>query len=202
MLYKVMEGLDFTELKSTYSTIGRNSAVLPETMFTILVYGYMEGIYSSRALEKACKRDINFKWLLQGQQPPGHNSITRFRSKRLQGCVENLFNQFIKKLGELNEIEFDNIFIDGTKIEASANRYTFVWKKTIAKNEANLQNKIKEIFLKINQNLHFCFIIDNSTISVDDATSLKDILYSIVDNSKLEFVHGKGRRKKQVAKIH
>ena len=100
-----MEGLDFTELKSTYSTIGRNSAVLPETMFTILVYGYMEGIYSSRALEKACKRDINFKWILQGQQPPGHNSIARFRSKRLKGCIENLFNQFIKKLGELKEIK-------------------------------------------------------------------------------------------------
>ena len=200
VLYKVMEGLDFTELKSTYSTIGRNSAVLPETMFTILVYGYMEGIYSSRALEKACKRDINFKWLLQGQQPPGHNSIARFRSKRLKGCIENLFSQFIKKLGELKEIEFDNIFIDETKIEASANRYTFVWKKSIAKNEANLQDKIKEIFLKINQNLHLCFIIDNSIISVDDATSLKNILYSIVDNSKLEFVHGKGRRKSKLQK--
>ena len=200
VLYKVMEGLDFTELKSTYSTIGRNSAVLPETMFTILVYGYMEGIYSSRALEKACKRDINFKWLLQGQQPPGHNSIARFRSKRLKGCIENLFNQFIKKLGELKEIEFDNIFIDGTKIEASANRYTFVWKKSIAKNETNLQDKIKEIFLKINQNLHLCFIIDNSIISVDDATLLKNILYSIVDNNKLEFVHGKGRRKSKLQK--
>ena len=200
VLYKVMEGLDFTELKSTYSTIGRNSAVLPETMFTILIYGYMEGIYSSRALEKACKRDINFKWLLQGQQPPGHNSIARFRSKRLKGCIENLFNQFIKKLGELKEIEFDNIFIDGTKIEASANRYTFVWKKSIAKNETNLQDKIKEIFLKINQNLHLCFIIDNSIISVDDATLLKNILYSIVDNNKLEFVHGKGRRKSKLQK--
>ncbi len=103
VLYKVMEGLDFTELKSTYSTIGRNSAVLPETMFTILVYGYMEGIYSSRALEKACKRDINFKWLLQGQQPPGHNSIARFRSKRLKGCIENLFSQFIKNLVNLKK---------------------------------------------------------------------------------------------------
>ena len=102
-----------------------------------------------------------------------------FRSKRLKGCIENLFSHFIKKLGELKEIEFDNIFIDGTKIEASANRYTFVWKKSIAKNEANLQDKIKEIFLKINQNLHLCFIIDNSIISVDDATSLKNILYSI-----------------------
>lgn len=104
----------------------------------------MEGIYSSRALEKACKRDINFKWLLQGQLPPGHNSIDRFRRERLAGCIENLFNQLVKKLRELNEIQFKNIFIDGTKIEASANRYTFVWKKSIDKFEDRLQKKIKE----------------------------------------------------------
>ena len=63
-----------------------------------------------------------------------------------------------------------------------------------------MQDKIKEIFLKINQNLHLCFIIDNSIISVDDATSLKNILYSIVDNNKLEFVYGKGRRKSKLQK--
>ena len=101
VLYDVMEGLDYTELNRTYSTIGRNPALLPKTMFAIIVYGYMEGIYSSRALEKACKRDINFKWLLQGQQPPEHNSIDRFRRERLAGCIENLFNQLVKKLREL-----------------------------------------------------------------------------------------------------
>lgn len=73
VLYDVMEGLDYSELNRTYSTIGRNPALLPKTMFAIIVYGYMEGIYSSRALEKACKRDINFKWLLQGQLPPAYN---------------------------------------------------------------------------------------------------------------------------------
>ena len=102
MLYDVMEGLDYTELNNTYSTIGRNPAILPETMFAIIVYGYMEGIYSSRALAKACKRDINFKWLLQGQNPPTHNAIDRFRRERLAHCIENLFNQFIKKLRKLN----------------------------------------------------------------------------------------------------
>ena len=98
MLYDVMEGLYYTELNKTYSTIGINPELLPETMFAIIVYGYMEGIYSSRALEKVCKRDINFKWLLQGQEPPTHNSIDRFRRERLAQCIENLFNQFIKKL--------------------------------------------------------------------------------------------------------
>ena len=88
-----------------------------------------KGIYSSRKLEKACKRDINFIWLLQGQNHQSHNTIARFRSKRLESCVEDLFYQFVIELEKRNEIEFKNLFVDGTKIEADANRYTFVWKR-------------------------------------------------------------------------
>ena len=68
------------------------------------------------------------------QKAPEHNTIARFRSERLSSCIENLFNQLIKKLGEMNEIKYENIFIDGTKIEANANRYSFVWKKATKKN--------------------------------------------------------------------
>ncbi len=76
---------------------------------------------------------------------PTYNTIVRFRSGRLASCIQDLFSQLIIKLGELNEIEFENIFIDGTKIEANANRYTFVWKKGIDKFEAKLQEKIRII---------------------------------------------------------
>ena len=93
LLYEITEGLDYTELHKAYSTLGRNPAISPESLFRILIYGYMEGIYSSRKLEKACNRDINFKWLLQGQKPPTHNTIARFRIERLVGYIENLFNQ-------------------------------------------------------------------------------------------------------------
>ena len=104
-LYEVTEGLNYSKLYETYSTEGRNPMILPETLFRIVAYGYMEGIYSSRKLEKACKRDINFRWLLQGQKEPSHNTIARFRSKRLEGCVEDLFSQFIIELEKRNEIE-------------------------------------------------------------------------------------------------
>ncbi|AQS10503.1 transposase DDE domain protein [Clostridium saccharobutylicum] len=200
MLYDVMEGLDYTELNKTYSTIGRNPAILPETMFAIIVYGYMEGIYSSRALEKACKRDINFKWLLQVQQPPEHNSIARFRSERLTECIENLFSQFIKKLGELNEIQFKNIFIDGTKIEAYANRYTFVWKKATDKFEAKLQKKIKESLIKMNHDLKLYLIITDCKLSVEDVKYILGSLYIMIKNNNLEFVYGKGKRKSNLQK--
>ena len=132
-LYEVTEGLDYSKLYEAYSTEGRNPMILPETLFRIVAYGYMEGIYSSRKLEKACKRDINFRWLLQGQKEPSHNTIARFRSKRLEEYVEDLFSQFIIELEKRNEIEFENLFVDGTKIEANANRYSFVWKKATDK---------------------------------------------------------------------
>ena len=105
-LYEVTEGLNYSKLYETYSTEGRNPMILPETLFRIVAYGYMEGIYSSRKLEKACKRDINFRWLLQGQKEPSHNTIVRFGSKRLEECVDDLFSQFIIELEKRNEIEF------------------------------------------------------------------------------------------------
>ena len=75
LLFEVTEGLDYTNLYKTYSTLGRNPAVDPVTLFRLLIYGDMNKIYSSRELEKACKRDINFIWLLQGQKAPDHNTI-------------------------------------------------------------------------------------------------------------------------------
>ncbi|SFD50664.1 IS1182 family transposase [Clostridium uliginosum] len=200
LLYEVTEGLNYSKLYEAYSTIGRNSAILPESLFKILIYGYMEGIYSSRKLEKACNRDINFKWLLQGQKSPTHNTIARFRSERLANCIEDLFSQLIIKLGKLNEIEFKNIFIDGTKIEANANRYTFVWKKSTDKFEAKLQEKtrtvLKEMISDLNWNIDIC---DNK-ILVSDIDNILNELKLRKENENIEFVYGKGKRKSKLQK--
>ena len=77
-------------------------------------------------------------WLLKGFKAPDHNNIARFRTGRLEPMLDDLFNQFIVKLYENNELELKNLFIDGTKIETNANKYTFVWEKSVSKNEINL----------------------------------------------------------------
>lgn len=100
---------------------------------------YMNNIFSSRKIEQACRRDINFIWLLQGRKAPDHNTIARFRTERLAEIIDDLFSQLIRKLGELGEIQYENVFIDGTKIEANANKYTFVWKKATNKRECPLE---------------------------------------------------------------
>lgn len=91
-------------------------------MFKILSYAYSQDIYSSRKIEKVCKRDINFKLLLQGYKPPDHTTISRFRKDYLSNeVVEDLFYQQVNYLAVQNEILFENVFIDGTKIEANVN---------------------------------------------------------------------------------
>ena len=202
LLFEVTEGLDYTNLYKTYSTQGRNPAIDPVILFRIVIYGYMNKLYSSRDIEKACRRDINFMWLLQGANAPDHNTIARFRSKRLEGCIDDLFNQFVVKLGEMQEIAFQNIFIDGTKIEANANKYTFVWKKATDKFEISLQEKIKKTLLDINELFGISIGTLDSKFTVEKASSILKKLDLVKVSNDLTFVYGKGRRKSKLQKLY
>ena len=104
----------------------------------------MKRIYSSRAIEQACKENINFMFLLEGNKAPDHNTIARFRSKHFTVVKDQLMEELVKILIEQGEISLANVFIDGTKIEAYANRCTFVWKKWVLKSKEKLQEKIKK----------------------------------------------------------
>ena len=73
-------------------------------------------------------------WLLGGEAAPDHATIARFQNERLVPVVEDLFYQLANKLLALGEISYNNVFVDGTKIEANANRYTFVWDNAVKSN--------------------------------------------------------------------
>ena len=118
---EICEELDYTELFNSYVRKWRK--VNPITLFEILVFGYMEHLYSGRDIEKACKTDIRFMWLLNGEPVPSHATISRFQDERLTEAIEGLFYQFIEKLYEMGEVKFKNLFVDGTKIEAYANKW-------------------------------------------------------------------------------
>ena len=139
---EICDTLNYTRLYDEYLRHWRS--IDPVVMFEILVFAYMNRIYSSRAIEQACKTDIRFMWLLQGQSAPDHATIARFQNERLTDVIEDLFVQLIMKLHKIGEISFRNIFIDGTKIEANANKYCFVWKKATVKKEEKLLKKIYE----------------------------------------------------------
>jgi transposase len=197
LLSQMLEGLNYSKLYQAYSIKGRKPAVDPKTMFKVLTYAYMNGIYTSHKIETACRRDINFLWLLAGNKAPDHATVARFRQKYLAESVDDLFYQMVNKLYEMEEIRFENVFIDGTKIEANANRYTFVWKSAVNKNEVKMYEKVKNLVNEINLFEIKDFSVMAGTL-IKDINLILDYLKEKTDSLRIEFVHGIGKRKTQL----
>jgi transposase len=200
LLSQILEGLNYRKLYKAYSSNGRKPKVSPRVLFKILTYAYMNNIYSSRKIETACRRDINFMWLLEGEPVPDHSTIARFRKEYLAGAVEDLFYQMVQYLHELGEVKFENIFLDGTKIEANANRYTFVWKKVVDKNEAKMFEKIKSCTDELNLTYMTNFTISKEH-TVDDLCKILKYLEENQKENNVEFVQGIGKRKSKLQKF-
>lgn len=193
LLCEEMERLDYTQLYEAYSRDGRSPAVSPKVMFMLLVFGYMNNIYSSREIVKACNYDVRFMYILNGEKVPSHSSICRFRSERLQGVIDDLFDQFVLRLKGKGEISGKNIFIDGTKIEAYANRYTFVWRKSVEKYKAKLLIKIAALMETVNTELGVSIKENRSKLHM--LNQLLQELKTLQEKQNIEFVSGKGKRK-------
>ena len=186
--------MDYRKLYQAYSAKGRNPAVDPKTMFKVIVYAYSQNIYSTRKIEQACKRDINFMWLLGGQKAPDHSTIARFRSGSLMEVCEDLFYQLIKKLREKGEVSGETVFIDGTKIEASANKYTFVWKKSVGKWEEKMYAKIRTTVELLNRDYMKSFQVREEERQEDLHKICEYLEEKCLEKGTL-FVRGKGKRK-------
>ena len=100
-LIEICDELDYTDLYAVYLRHWRK--IDPRTMFEILVFAYMNGIYSSRDIESACRHDIRFMWILQNEPVPDHSTIARFQNERLTGVMEDLFYQLTEKLYQMGE---------------------------------------------------------------------------------------------------
>jgi transposase len=185
LLDEIIEEMDLTPLWRAYKRTGRRPATNPVTMLKILVYAIMEGIFSSRAIALACRRDINFIWLLNGEKAPNHSEIARFRSKRLTECGEELFYQLVGKLSDLGEIKYEHLFVDGTKIEANANKYSFVWKKSTTKYETRLAEKLTKLAAELSAKHGLL------------AETPEELLRALEAQVTSPFVHGRGKRKSE-----
>ena len=127
MLDAIIEGLDLEDFKKLYRERGR-SAYHPKMMLKIILYAYMNNVYSCRKIEQCVQRDINFIWPAS-QERPDYVTINRFRN-RVKSEINNIFTKVVLLLAERGFITPDVEYIDGTKIESKANKYTFVWRRT------------------------------------------------------------------------
>ena len=175
-----LEELNYETLYRAYSPRGRKSAADPRVMFQVLVYGYQCGIYSSRKLEEACRYRVDFLWLLGDSKAPDHTTLARLRTGRCREAVEALFYQYVQKLEAMGETDHEAVFIDGTKIESRAGRYTFVWRKSVEKHLKNVKTQV------------------GAETGLSTLEALREALAE--QAGKITFVKGTGHRKSEAQK--
>ena len=198
LLGQFVEELDLRDLYSTYSRVKENQ-VSPRQMLKIMLYAYREHNYSSRGIEKACRRDINYMYLLEGRSAPDHATIARFRSIHFGQVADKYLAMTARYLMDLGEISGREIFIDGTKIEANANKYTFVWKKSVTKNQVKLLEKTALLVQECVESYGLREIW-HGQVKEKHLSKILRKLYKIKDEESIEFVHGSGCRKTQLQK--
>ena len=154
-LKKVMEDLDFSGLLANCSDKGR-TGYNPIMMYAVITYANMRGIRSIDRIVDLCERDIAFIWLTQGRKPK-RDAFYDFKGKKLTSDIlDDLNYQFMRRLKKEGFVTLKELFIDGTKIEANANRYTFVWRGSINYHLAGLLDSIDKLYSDYNS-----FLQDN-----------------------------------------
>lgn len=151
LVSQIVDNLDISSVVDTYKG-GGSSAYHPRMMLKVVIFGYLNNIYSCRKIENALNDRLSFMWL-SGNQTPDHNTINRFRSSRLKDAIHDIFTQVVKLLVDMGCLSLDIVYMDGTKIESRANRYTFVWRKSVEKYKANLEEKIRKILEQVEEGI-------------------------------------------------
>lgn len=146
---EVIDRIDVGALEASYRG-GGTSSYHPRMLLKVVVYGYLRNIYSSRKLEQAVNENVHFMWLAAGAKPD-HNTIADFRSKRLKDHLKKIFNQVVMLLAREGAISLKEVVLDGTKIEANANRYTFVWGKAIKVSRERIERQLKELWAYVEE---------------------------------------------------
>ena len=150
ILKSVIESLDLSGFKKLYHERGR-SPYHPKMMLMVILYSYMNNVYSCRKIEKLLYRDIYYIWL-SGYQKPDFATINRFRN-RVKNEIGHIFTLLVLILVEKGFVTLEVEYLDGTKIESKANKYTFVWRKIMERNREKLLEKIRVLLQQINEQM-------------------------------------------------
>jgi transposase len=145
VVQQVIDQVDTKPINRKYKG-GGASSYHPRLLLKVLVYGYLTNVYSSRKLEEQVKQNVHFMWLC-GMAKPDHNTINRFRNEKLSGILKEIFSQIVLLLAEQGIVSLkEAVFTDGTKIESVANKYTFVWGKSIKNNKEKIKTQLDELW--------------------------------------------------------
>lgn len=182
LLGGILDKMDFRCLERAEKR-GAQRKIPGRILFGVLVFGEMQGVYSSRRIEECCRYDVRYRWLLEGCEAPDHSTISRFRGEVLPEVAEELFRQLMVHLAKLNELDYAHLFVDGTKQEANANRYSFVWRKSVEKRLVKLREKA------------LALLPAEGAVELDTVRQALLAQEGLCREQGIEFVRGKGKRK-------
>jgi transposase len=197
---KVMKGVNLKKyLVSRRKDPRGRSGYNPITMLKVVLFAFqLKGYASTREIEDMCFNDIRFRWLLQYEKNyPTHMTISNFMNNYLKGNIQEIFVEINNYIFEKANVDTNHLYIDGTKIEANANKYTWVWKNACITNRDKLFNKITVLIDDINKDL----IMESVEYKILEKYEIDYLEYIFNDFTKRynintkKFVHGKGKRK-------
>ena len=200
---EILEGMNLNKyFKNNHlGRIGYNNI----SLLKIILFAFMINVRSTRAIKNLCANDIRFMWLSNNIKP-SHTIIADFIKHKLTYTIDDIFRDINMKLIELDNINTNVLFIDGTKIEANANKYTFVWKKAVLKFQAKLYFKITKIINLLNKVLPQYDIDINFDVydsyQPEYLLSIINEIENIIDKHGLELVYGKGHHKLKLQKYY
>lgn len=170
-----------------------------EKLLKIVLFAFMEfGYCSVRQIQKLCETDIRFIWMLDEEEAPSHMTIGSFIKKELQRSIDEIFNDINSYMFGKLGVDLEHAYIDGTKIEANANKYTWVWKKSCIKSRNNVFSKLTVLLEDINE---YMKLYSRAVFEVRQEYAIEYVEYILhtfleaVGITAEDFVHGSGKCK-------
>ena len=121
-------------------------------LLKVILFAFMEhGICSMREIERLCRNDIRYMYLLDGMKAPSFATFGNIIRNEFTDSIEQIFLDVNAYIFEQGHVDLEHTYIDGTKIEANANRYTWVWKKSCTRNRAKVFDRISLLIDAMNQ---------------------------------------------------
>ena len=197
----VINKIDINPLLNKYKG-GGTSSYHPAMLLKVVVYSYLVNIYSSRKMETAIKENIHLMWL-SGMQKPDHHTLNRFRSERLKSVLKKIFVQVVQLLAGQGLVSLKEVYVDGTKIEANANKYTFVWGNSIKSNKEKMKQQLDELWQQAQQILaEEMELPEPPDFDKPDAQKVKEAIEQISESIKDKPVSNQIKQKLNYAKKH
>jgi len=200
---ELMKGIDLRKYFGNNSNLGRIPKNRVKIMSAIL-FGYMIGFKSTRAISSACLNDIRFMYLIEGLASPSHTLINNVMNE-IKEKLDSLLQEINQEIMKREDLDLDKLYIDGTKIEADANKYTFKWKKSILKHRDKLYIKVtKEIvqYNEITKEYGYRTITVKEKYKAKELEKIVNRLVGLIDHLGIETVYGKGKRKTPIQRLY